>query len=80
MTRERTRSNEPVTVERPPERVGGNVLPLTPPSRERRTPATHWNGLEHFLAALPRMFASRGPAGRGIADRRLRSTFGNDAA
>ena len=78
MTRERTRSQ--VTEERPPERMGGNVLPLTAPSRGRRAPSAPWGGLEDFLAALPRVFAARGTAGREIADRHARSTFGDDAA
>ena len=80
MTRERSRSQVALTEERPPERMSGNILPLTAPSRGRRGPVAHWGGLEDLLAALPGVFAARSRAGREIANRRARSTVGDDAA
>jgi len=78
MTRERTRSQVALTVERPSERMGGNVVPLTVPTRERRGSAAQWDGLENFLAALPQVFGSPTPDGR--ENDRSHPTFGNDAA
>ena len=80
MTREGTRSEVTSTVKRPLAPVGGNVRPLTDPSRARRAPLAHWGGLENFLVALPRVFAARGPAARDTASHRPRSSFGDDAA
>lgn len=76
----RARCHVALTVERPPERTGGNVRPLTAPTRGRRAPSVRWDGLGDFLAALPRVFAARGRADRDIANRRTRSPFGDGAA
>ena len=78
MTRERTRSQVAPTVERPSERMGGNVVPLTASTRERRVSAARWDGLENFLAALPQVFGL--PTQDGRENDRRRPTFGNDAA
>ena len=84
MERERTRSRADLAVERSPERMDGDVIPLMAPSRDRREAPAHWSGLEGFLAALPRVFATHTPrratGRREIANDRSRATFGNDAA
>lgn len=80
MPRERTRSHVALTVERPSERMGGNVQPLSARTRTRRAPSASWDGLESFLAVLPRVFASRPDGRHAIAMARGQATFGDDAA
>jgi hypothetical protein len=83
MKREHTRSRAALVVERSPERRDNEVLSLTARIPARRGPSARRNGLEGFLAALPRMFpacAGGGADGGRFATDRSRSTFGNDAA
>ncbi len=84
MKRERTRSRDALTAERPPERMDDNVRQLADRTPERREPTAHRGGLEGFLAAVPRMFSSpadrRAIRAREAANARARSTYGDDAA
>jgi hypothetical protein len=47
------------TAERSPDRADDDGIPGTTRTRERRGPFARPNGLESFLAAIPRVFAPR---------------------
>ena len=79
MKRERSRAQVALSVERPSEGMGENVLPMSARPRARRVPSAQWRGLDGFLAALPRVLASPA-ANRDLASGRARTTFGDDAA